>query len=258
MTDKRQKRILLVDDEQNLRRTLGDYLTYEGYEVQTAKSGEEALKMVAKSLPDLVLLDIAMPGIGGVGFLRRIINDEGKTRCPVLVLTAKSVMRDFFDGIAVAGFIAKPSSEKALSREVARILALAEADRGKNQKDQTKTILLCEDDTQWADKMLTTFKNAGYNMELAENGPGALERAMQLIPDAIVMKQILTGMNGSKVALLLGSMGSTKGIPILLYGAGDDVQSGLRTSKGSNSAVSKQVWSTDPATLVDAVTALFN
>jgi len=65
-------RILIVDDEQSVREVLSEYFTEQGYSVENAGGGEEALALVQRSTPDLVLLDVRMPGIDGVETLRRI------------------------------------------------------------------------------------------------------------------------------------------------------------------------------------------
>ncbi len=65
-------RILIVDDEQSVREVLSEYFTEQGYSVENAAGGEEALALVQRGTPDLVLLDVRMPGIDGVETLRRI------------------------------------------------------------------------------------------------------------------------------------------------------------------------------------------
>jgi two-component system, response regulator, stage 0 sporulation protein F len=67
-------RILIVDDEQSVREVLSEYFTEQGYSVESAGGGAEALVFVQRSTPDLVLLDVRMPGIDGVETLRRIRN----------------------------------------------------------------------------------------------------------------------------------------------------------------------------------------
>ena len=67
-------RILIVDDEQSVREVLSEYFTEQGYSVESAGGGEEALALVERGTPDLVLLDVRMPGIDGVETLRRIRN----------------------------------------------------------------------------------------------------------------------------------------------------------------------------------------
>ena len=64
-----KRKILLVDDDASLLATLGDFLESEGYEVAKAASGEKALAMLRISQPELIVLDMSMPGIGGMGVL---------------------------------------------------------------------------------------------------------------------------------------------------------------------------------------------
>ena len=64
----RKEHILLVDDEKHLLVSLRDYLTFEHFTVTTAQSGEEALEVLERITPDLIVLDISMPGMGGMGF----------------------------------------------------------------------------------------------------------------------------------------------------------------------------------------------
>jgi two-component system response regulator (stage 0 sporulation protein F) len=66
------KKILAVDDEESIRELLEDFLTFQGYEVETASNGEDALLAIEAKPPDLVLLDIKMPGKSGIEVLRKI------------------------------------------------------------------------------------------------------------------------------------------------------------------------------------------
>lgn len=84
-----KRKLLLVDDDQSLLETLGDFLSFEGYEVLCAVSGEDALIKMRPFQPDLIILDMGMPGMGGTGFLDRITQPDGHTLYPVLVLTAR-------------------------------------------------------------------------------------------------------------------------------------------------------------------------
>jgi CheY-like chemotaxis protein len=257
MQEETGEKILLVDDEESLRRTLGDYLAFRGYQVETAKNGEEALKRLRKFHPDLIILDMAMPGMGGVSFLRKIMDDAGKPRHPILVLTARSVMREFFDGVSIQGFVPKPSSEKDIVREVERILAESERVKKPEGGRGRKTVLLCEDDDKRIGDMLGTFRSAGYEAQVVTSGPDALQTAMSHAPDVIVLKEILTGMNGSKVAGLLSAMQATREIPVILYDSTRQLKDSPLFSQGTVSTVRRNVWSTDPYTILAAVNEVF-
>ncbi|MDH3803561.1 MAG: response regulator [Deltaproteobacteria bacterium] len=82
------EKILVVDDEWELRNLLTEFLTGEGYDVIQASNGEEALELAEKEEPQVILLDIEMPGIDGIEVCRRL-KEEDKTRfIPVIMVTA--------------------------------------------------------------------------------------------------------------------------------------------------------------------------
>lgn len=208
--------ILLVDDEKHLLVSLRDYLTFEHFTVTTAQSGEEALELLKDLKPDLIVLDISMPGMGGIGFLKRISTPGGKPRYPVLVLTARSMMADFFREIAVDGFVAKPCNEAELTGMIRTIIAKHRNLSEKSNRDKLK-VLLGENEEVFSWRLGTALKAAGYDVEYAASGPELLEKAAAGKPDVILMKEILPRMNGTAVASLLDVMPSTCGIPVVLY-----------------------------------------
>ena len=107
-----RKRILIVDDDPRLLHVVSMYLTIEGYEVGTAADGEEGLAAIEVSRPDLVILDVMMPGMDGLEACRRIKRDPATRAIPVLMFTALSREDDIEAG-RIAGadrFINKPFS----------------------------------------------------------------------------------------------------------------------------------------------------
>ena len=116
------KKILLVDDDPSLLATMGQFLKFEGYDVTTAESGETALEHLKIIRPDIIVLDMSMPGMGGMCFLKSIMGPDGKPQYPVLVLTARSQMAEMFGDIEVDGFMSKPADPDGLLQEIARIL----------------------------------------------------------------------------------------------------------------------------------------
>jgi CheY-like chemotaxis protein len=107
-----RRRILIVDDDPRLLHVVSMYLGIEGYDVTTAADGEEALHCVEVSPPDLILLDVMMPGMDGLEACRRLKSDPGTRSIPVLMFTALSREEDIEEG-RIAGadrFINKPFS----------------------------------------------------------------------------------------------------------------------------------------------------
>jgi two-component system, cell cycle response regulator DivK len=112
--------ILLVEDNEKNMKLARDVLRFHGFTVIEATDGETAVRLSAEHVPQLVLMDIQMPGIDGIQALELIRKDERTRRIPVVALTA-SVMtgdRERFDAAGFDGFIAKPIDVKAFPEQV--------------------------------------------------------------------------------------------------------------------------------------------
>jgi two-component system, OmpR family, response regulator MprA len=114
-------RILVVDDERAVRESLGRALELEGYKVEYAADGGEALYRLEAEQPDAVILDVLMPGIDGLEVARRV--RKAGNRVPVLMLTAREEVRDRVAGLDAGAddYVTKPF---ALEELVARLRAL--------------------------------------------------------------------------------------------------------------------------------------
>src|SRR3954468_15031154 len=98
--------ILVVDDDPGIRQTVADILDLEGYPVESASNGEEALRMLERVRPSVVLLDMRMPVLDGWGFMRELKQREEHP--PVLVMTAARNTRQWADEIGAQGHLSKP------------------------------------------------------------------------------------------------------------------------------------------------------
>ncbi len=116
--------ILVVEDEEDILELVRYNLEKEGYQVVSALSGEEARPLVTQKNPDLILLDLMLPGIGGLD-LCRILKQSEKTRhIPVVMLTAKSEDADVVSGLEMGAddYITKPFSPRVLLARVRTVL----------------------------------------------------------------------------------------------------------------------------------------
>jgi len=122
------KRILVVDDEAKLLRAVAVDLRGEGYDVATARSGAEALALVAQSLPDLIVSDIRMPGMDGYQLARRLRENQRTAIIPIIFLTAKDTSADRIEGFraGVDAYITKPFEPDELLVVIAGILRRVE------------------------------------------------------------------------------------------------------------------------------------
>jgi CheY-like chemotaxis protein len=119
------KRVLIVDDEDDIREVA--QLSLEmmaGWEVLSASSGQQALVDAAREQPDVILLDVMMPGMDGPTTARRLREEPRTAGIPVILLTAKVQSSDGrpFSDLAVAGVISKPFDPISLADQVTRIL----------------------------------------------------------------------------------------------------------------------------------------
>ena len=122
------KRLLIVDDEPNLLRAVAACLRGEGYEVETARSGEDALVRVAQRLPDLIISDIRMPRMDGFALARQLRGNPRKDLIPIVFLTAKDESADRIAGIrsGVDAYLTKPFEPDELVAVVENILTRVE------------------------------------------------------------------------------------------------------------------------------------
>lgn len=124
--------IVVVDDEPSIRELLVASLHFAGYEVETAASGSEAIEVISRTKPDMIILDVMLPDIDGFTVTRRI-RQEGIT-APVLFLTARDDTQDKVMGLTVGGddYVTKPFS---LEEVVARIRAILRRTREQVEDD---------------------------------------------------------------------------------------------------------------------------
>lgn len=100
-------RVLVVDDDQGILSTVRDALVGEGYEVDTAASGEDALRLVERRRPDLIMLDVNMPEVDGWHVLARLRAAAGQ-QTPVVVMTAGFEAQDQALASGAQGYLGKP------------------------------------------------------------------------------------------------------------------------------------------------------
>jgi len=130
MAADQQQRIVVVDDEENIRFLLVSALTHFGFEVHAAASGQEAMQVIEKVRPDLIVLDVMMPDVDGFAVLRRLRAARDMT--PVLFLTARDSTEDLVHGLTLGAddYVKKPFSLEEVVARVRTILRRAGSDPG--------------------------------------------------------------------------------------------------------------------------------
>ncbi len=131
-----QKHLFVVDDEEDIIELINYNMTKEGYKVSCATSGEKVVSTLESLLPDLVILDLMLPGVGGLELCRLIKSNSKVRHIPIIMLTAKTEESDIVIGLGVGAddYVTKPFSPKVL---VARIRALLRRTTEKLRDDST-------------------------------------------------------------------------------------------------------------------------
>lgn len=120
-------RILIVDDSPTESFKISGVLKRHGHEVLAAESGEQALQVARDSKPDLILMDIVMPGLNGFQATRQLTRDPATAAIPVVMLTAKSQEADRIWGErqGARGYLVKPVDDSVLVATISQVLAEA-------------------------------------------------------------------------------------------------------------------------------------
>lgn len=132
--DSEVRKVLVVDDEEHIRRILKFQLEKNGYQVITAENGEEALKSVRRSMPDLILLDLMMPKIDGFEVCKQLRSDFQTSQIPIIMLTAKSDLPDKIKGLqgGANDYLVKPYSNEELLLRVHNVLEWSQNQKNAN------------------------------------------------------------------------------------------------------------------------------
>jgi DNA-binding response OmpR family regulator len=118
---KRARPVLVVDDEPTVRDIVGQYLARDGFRVVATGDGREVMGLVELEAPDLVVLDVMLPGVGGLELCRAI---RGRTSIPVILLTARGEETDRIVGLEIGAddYVTKPFSPRELVARVRAVL----------------------------------------------------------------------------------------------------------------------------------------
>lgn len=229
--------ILVVDDVPANVKLLEVKLSGEYYDVITAKDGFECIDQVKKRKPDLVLLDVMMPGLDGFETCRRLKADPEVAHIPVVMVTALSEPSDRVQGLEAGAddFITKPINDTALFarvRSLVRIKVLIDElrlrDRSGSQlgvlpeslsvdTDVTGAhVMVIDDDAVQTRRMNERLGGAGYKVSTFAESKTALEEAKNAAPDAIIISFELAEMDGLRLAMQFKAIETLRHVPIII------------------------------------------
>jgi two-component system cell cycle response regulator len=243
-------RVLIVDDILANVRLLEAKLAAEYFEVLTAMNGADALETVNRAKPDIVLLDVMMPGIDGVEVCRRIKANPATQHVPVVMITALDQPEDRVRGLEAGAddFLTKPVNDLALfcrvkglvrlkmltdelrNRTGADPLGLANGAAAPGPSGQGGRILLVDNRTTGADRIRGILAGK-HEVTLATSQQEAAEAYAQAERgfELIIVNLDIEGSDGMRICSQLKSMEQTRQTPILIIVGPDDHQRLLRT-----------------------------
>ncbi len=175
----RQPRILVVDDEANIRDLLTQEFTEAGYQVRTAVNGREAVRSVRAERPDLVVLDVMMPEMNGFDVAAVLKNDPATMDIPIVIL---SIVQDRDRGyrLGVDRYLTKPIDTDLLFREVGALI---------EQKKSHKRVLVVDEDASTVKTLTDVLTSRGYSV-MEARGDDLLARAVAVQPDIIMLNSV--------------------------------------------------------------------
>lgn len=230
-------RVLVVDDVLPNVKLLEAKLTSEYFDVLCATSGPEALEIVQKELPDIVLLDVMMPGMNGFEVCRRIKQDETTSHIPVIMVTALDQMSDKIAGLEAGAedFLTKPVDDISLFARVKSLVRLkVMMDELKNREntgaslgwvkagDETETFepsntsILLVDDHEKAAARIGRMLSDMATVTHSTGGENVAERAREKNYDLVIVSLSMRSTDGLRICSKMRSFEETRHVPILV------------------------------------------
>ncbi len=236
-------RILVVDDILANVKLLEAKLTAEYFDVLTAMSGTEALEIVQRSLPDIVLLDVMMPGMDGFETCRRIKSNPATQHIPVVMITALDQPSDRVQGLEAGAedFLTKPVNDVALLARVKSLVRLkmvtdelrmrAATSERMGLMDQEELvaetlkapgrILLVEDQASSAERIVETLEEF-HKIEVISDPQEALVKIPEMDCELLIVSLSLNNYDGLRLCSHLRSIERTRDLSILVLVEADD------------------------------------
>jgi len=204
----RQRKVLIIDDDPAMREGLSRMLIHEGFWAAIAQDGTEGLELARTLHPDVITLDIMMPGLDGWQVLAQIKDDPELCHIPVVLLT---MLDDRARGFALgaAEYLCKPISRDKLVEVLGKL--------GLNPTDSP--LLLVEDNPLTQDALSRMLEGEGWEVRTARDGFQAMEHLQLELPSLVILDLMMPGMDGFQLVEEMQRHDSLREIPVLVLTA---------------------------------------
>jgi PAS domain S-box-containing protein len=202
--------VLVIEDDANTRDLLKRFLNKDGFRVQTVSEGEEGLRLARELQPDVITLDVMMPGLDGWAVLTELKADPALAEIPVVMLTIVD-NKNLGYALGASDYLTKP-----IQRE--RLLAVLEKYR---RHPQPGPVLVVEDDPETREILRRLLEKEGCQVIAVENGRVALERLAESQPMLILLDLMMPEMDGFQFVDRMRQHENWRTIPIVVVTAKD-------------------------------------
>jgi len=201
--------VLIVDDDRVAADLLTHYLTHAGYRVQHAVNGDEALALARDRQPDVITLDILMPGLDGHEVLSQLKKCPETQDIPVVVV---SVTEDRAIGMSLgaADWFVKPARRKEFVCAIQRAVGL-----GTNPRD--KTVLVVDDEPKTVEYLTDIITHQGFRVITTTHGREGIDLALEQKPDVVVLDLLMPDVSGFDVVREIRSHPAGRDMPIVVF-----------------------------------------
>jgi hypothetical protein len=207
-----KKRILVVDDEEDVALLVKSHLEQEGYQVFCCHSGTEVVQMAKGILPHIIILDILMPDVDGFKIIEKIRSEPTLSPIPIIVLSIVHMEDEgFIFRLGIAEYLTKPLEPKVLLDSIKRVERVL--------LRKKKRILVVEDEEEQRQLIKKMIEGEGYTVLEAKDGEEALRIAQRMHPDLLVLDIMLPGMDGYAVIKRMKQHKKTSSVPIIVLTA---------------------------------------
>jgi signal transduction histidine kinase/DNA-binding response OmpR family regulator len=204
-SQEKRPKILVIDDDKDIRVVISEILDQSGYEVFTAGSGQQGLDLATQIAPNLIILDIMMPGMDGWTVLTKLQHKPTLADIPVIILSGASGL-EMAMSLGAAAVLFKPVDANQLTAEIASQLAPI----------PPSFVLLVEDDADSRTLITRLLDSEGWNSRSAINGNAALRVLKLATPAMIILDLKMAGMNGFELLEVIGKNPAWSKIPVVI------------------------------------------